>query len=300
MIPEFPEFKKLELSDRDAIESFTKNFPPYSDFNFVSMWSWDVKGEVRVAWLNNNLVVKLNDYITGEPFFSFLGVNKVNETAAALIEISQILGQKKSIDLIPEITAKLLDSEEFLVTEEPNHFDYIYDLDVVSRMEESFLKRKARSIKIFLENDGLYKTLDFTDSDAVIYIEKINNIWLKNKLAINPGFDYKNEFLAISRFFKSGFIKDIIATFIFIETTPVAYSVYEKMKDGYVTCHFSKADFSYSGVGDYLVQQDAIHFSKLGFSFMNIEQDLGIEGLKRNKKSFSTGIFIKKYSVVLK
>ena len=30
MIPKFPKFKKLEITDKDDIESFTKNYPPYS------------------------------------------------------------------------------------------------------------------------------------------------------------------------------------------------------------------------------------------------------------------------------
>lgn len=43
MIPKFPEFKKLELSNKEEIENFTSKFPPYSDFNFVSMWCWDFR-----------------------------------------------------------------------------------------------------------------------------------------------------------------------------------------------------------------------------------------------------------------
>lgn len=90
MIPEFPEFKKLELSDKKDIEQFTSKFPPYSDFNFVSMWSWDIKGEMRVSQLNDNLVVRFTDYLTGEPFYSFLGNNKVNDTAEKLLEIKNL------------------------------------------------------------------------------------------------------------------------------------------------------------------------------------------------------------------
>ena len=67
MIPQFPEFKSLELSDKKDIESFTKRFPPYSDFNFVSMWSWDIKEEIRISQLNGNLVVRFTDYLTGKP-----------------------------------------------------------------------------------------------------------------------------------------------------------------------------------------------------------------------------------------
>ena len=112
MIPEFPQFKKLELSDKKDIEKFTSKFPPYSDFNFVSMWSWDIKGEMRLSVLNNNLVVRFTDYLTGNPFYSFLGDNKVNETAEQLLELSKNEGLKAELKLIPEDSVRSVDKSE--------------------------------------------------------------------------------------------------------------------------------------------------------------------------------------------
>lgn len=36
MLSSFPEFKELELGDKEEIENFTSKFPPCSGFNFVS------------------------------------------------------------------------------------------------------------------------------------------------------------------------------------------------------------------------------------------------------------------------
>ena len=76
MLPEFPKFKSIDLTDKKEIEEINKKFPPYSDFNFVSMWCWDIKGEMHISILHDNLVVKFTDYLTGDPFFSFFGNNK--------------------------------------------------------------------------------------------------------------------------------------------------------------------------------------------------------------------------------
>ncbi len=80
MIPVFPNFKKLELSDKKEVEKFTSEFPPYSDFNFISMWIWDIADNMMISQLNKNLVVVFNDYLSGKPFISFLGKNKISET----------------------------------------------------------------------------------------------------------------------------------------------------------------------------------------------------------------------------
>ena len=75
MIPEFPQFKPLTLSDKESIERITQKYPPYSDFNFMSMRCWDIKGKIKISKFNNNLVVRFTDYLKGNPFFSFWGDN---------------------------------------------------------------------------------------------------------------------------------------------------------------------------------------------------------------------------------
>ena len=70
MIPEFPEFKKLELSDKEEVEKITSKFPPYSDFNFVSMWSWNIENKIWISQLYGNLVVHFTDYLTDGTFLS--------------------------------------------------------------------------------------------------------------------------------------------------------------------------------------------------------------------------------------
>lgn len=74
MIPEFPQFKLIELSDKGSVEKVTQKYLPYSDFDFISMWCWNIKGKIKISKLNNNLVVRFTDYLSGNPFFSFLGI----------------------------------------------------------------------------------------------------------------------------------------------------------------------------------------------------------------------------------
>ena len=80
MIPTFPNFKKLEISDKKEVEEYTSNFPPYSDFNFTSLWAWDTNEKRMISKLNGNLVVQFTDYITCEPFFSFLDYSSHSNT----------------------------------------------------------------------------------------------------------------------------------------------------------------------------------------------------------------------------
>src|SRR6185295_11781832 len=126
MIPEFPKFKKLELEDKKEIEEFTSKFPPYSDFNFVSMWSWDIRGEMRISQLQENLVVKFTDYLTGKPFYSFLGNKNTNSTVEKLLFLSKAEKLEMVLKLVPEDSVLGLDIKKYNIVEDRDHFDYIY------------------------------------------------------------------------------------------------------------------------------------------------------------------------------
>src|SRR3990167_1574661 len=104
--PLFPEFNPLTLEDKEGIENFTKQFPPYSDFNFTSMWSYDTDNDVQFSWLNGNFVMIFRDYITKNPFYSFLGNSKPIETINALLEYSKSQNLPEELFLIPEDNIK--------------------------------------------------------------------------------------------------------------------------------------------------------------------------------------------------
>src|SRR3989344_1777498 len=106
MILQFPEFRVVEVNDREAIESHTKQFFPYSDFNFTSLWAWDTSGERMISELNSNLVVRFTDYSTHEPFFSFLGIRETEHTARTLIDYAKAEGITPELRLMPEISVR--------------------------------------------------------------------------------------------------------------------------------------------------------------------------------------------------
>ena len=49
MIPNFPNFKHVEIKDKPDVEKFTHSFKPYSDFNFISLFAWDTNNQRKIA-----------------------------------------------------------------------------------------------------------------------------------------------------------------------------------------------------------------------------------------------------------
>jgi uncharacterized protein len=163
MIPIFPKFKKLELSDKSDVETFTSQIPPYSDFSFASMWLWNHKDGTVISNLDGNLVARLTDSRTGESFYSFVGTNNCNGTAAQLLEYLAEQGLTPELRLIPEVAAKELMKEEFVVVEDRDNFDYILCTKQLSLMFGSEFHSHRRKTKAFTKNDSDFHQLDLTE-----------------------------------------------------------------------------------------------------------------------------------------
>lgn len=302
MIPNFPQFKKLEISDKTDVEKFTSKYPPYSDFNFVSLLSWNIKDEMRLSVLNDNLVVHFNDYLTGKLFYSFLGDNKINETVEELLELSKKEGLEPKIKLVSEISIKNIDRKKYQVEEDPNNYDYIYKNENLANFSGEKFKNKRCLLKKFEASylDSHILISSDIDDKTKEDIFRLDKKWAQDKVGKMMDFDIKNEIQAVKNFFIS--LPDLTdSKFLFlclyINTELIGFSISSIINQDYILCHFSKGNTKYSGVYEYMLKKYGENAVKISH-FMNYEQDLGLPGLRFSKNSFRPVSFLKKYVIV--
>ncbi len=86
-----------------------------------------------------------------------------------------------------------------------------------------------------------------------------------------------------------------------VDEKPVAFWICEKLYDNCVISHFEKAKSKdYNGIYPYLKHRTAQVLWERDISFINLEQDLGIQGLREAKKQFHPSSYLKKYIVELR
>jgi len=169
MLPQFPKFKELELSDAEDVQRYTARYAPFSDFNFACLWSWNIDSSVRQSELNGNLVVRLGDYVNGEVFYSFLGDSRVNDTVEALIDLSCRENLQPRLQLVPEVAACQLDPDRFAITEDDRHADYILMVDRLCTYQGARLASKRNEVRKFLRlcPQTRFETLDLDDAAII-------------------------------------------------------------------------------------------------------------------------------------
>lgn len=294
MIPEFPNFKLLEVTDRVDIQKHTMLYPPYSDFNFTSMWCWNIENEITISLLNNNLIVKFSDYITRKNFYSFLGINLINETIEKLIQFAKKKGEKSELRLIGEAIALQIDTNKFVVKEDPDNFDYILLISSLITYSGNSLRGKRNFVHRF---NKLYRAetilLDIFEPDNKKNILERFFIWADQKnLSID---ETRNEFTAISRLLDKRLEAQLLGVGVFVDKKLVGFSISEVVDSEYALLHFEKCDFaSYVGVYPYVMQKTADVLIRKGCRYLNYEQDLGMPGLRKAKLSYSPFKMLKK------
>ncbi len=302
MIPEFPQFKEIELIDKKEVEKITQKYLPYSDFNFISLWSWDIKGEMRLSILHGNVVVKFTNYLTGKPFYSFLGNNKVNETVEVLFDFLNKENLKPMLKLIPEIVAHDLDLRKYHIEEDPDHFDYVYKNENLANFPGRQFKNKKYLFKKFetLYPDAQVLISASIDDKTKEDILKLDKRWAQHKSEKTIDFDIKNETKAVEKFlFSLSDIPDPKFLFLclYVGKELVGFSISSIINKEYVLCHFTKGNIKYMGVYEYMLKNYAEVIIKIA-PFMNYEQDLGLPSLRFSKNSFRPASFLKKYVIV--
>jgi hypothetical protein len=299
MPPAFPEFKKITPEDRAAVEAHTHRFDPYSDFNFTSLWAWDTGSKRMISDLNGNLVVRLTDYATEEPFLSFLGIQQTEQTARTLLDYCAQNALPAALKLVPEISTAGIRPSVLSVSEDRDNFDYIYSVSEHARFAGGEYKRSRNFVNTFVREYPLARIerLDLADAAAQSDLTAVLRAWEERKIESGKTYDLVHEEIAIKRLFQTALSHQLMVTAVFEGDMLCAFSIDELLPNQYAITHFRKADTAYKGIYDFLAQEKAKHFETLGIALLNAEQDLGVEGLRRSKEAYRPVQFLKKYSI---
>jgi len=296
ILPEFPNFKDIELSDKAYIKAFTSKFPPYSDFNFTAMWSWswNMNQKMMICQLNKNLVVLFNDYVSGQRFLSFIGDNKVSETASQLIAHSLKHYKTSFLKLIPEEIAGALPKSEFLITPDRDSYDYVYSISHLASMNSWTQNSLSKGIRQFVKKYPNYiiKQNSFKEISKNEYLEVFKR-WSKNK-KINNYFEL-NEYKAFEKFLQNH-DDNIKIISLYINNVLVGFNMCEIISHDYANSGFSKADIKYhASIYALLNWEEAKILKEQGIKYYNWEQDLGILGLRKAKMKYEPDFFLNKF-----
>lgn len=297
-------FKKLTADSRKEVTDFTKRFDPYSDFNFTSMYVYDVADDLEYCLCNDCLIVKFTDYESSDKFYSVLGSGVDEEFLNSLILFGAENLKSPYLKLVPESVASgILNSSKFLVIEDVSNFDYVLDLADLYDSSDSGHKTVRNMSTRFLKDypSSVVREINLLNKKTLKQVKNIIDRWADEKELTAEKKSAFHEFTALDRFLNlvsSG--DEFIVHGLYSGSELLAFSVNEKIDSRTVIAHFRKGIREIPGIFYYFEREVAGELIKMGYKTLNFEQDLGIEGLHHYKKALSPIKFLKKYTVSLK
>lgn len=300
-IPVFPEFKKLSLSDKDEIESYTKKFPPYSDFHFTIMWSWDINEPVLLSIYKGNLLLRSSDCFSGKSYYSLIGTTQnIEEIIPDCLKWLRVNKLYPTLKWIPEETIHNVKNITLSIIDDRDNYDYIYSVNQLHKADGKDFATYRGFINRFKRRypNLSCKPLNIIQSKIKVQIVELFKRWRNNKSQEKTQCELVFEYKALKKLLKNiSQFKSVFALGIYHESELIAFNIIDIMNKEYACIPFIKADTNYKGVYQYLMNETVKNLHDKNIKYINFESDLGIPSLRASKLSFRPIQFLKKFTI---
>ncbi len=295
------EIKPITLEDKDLLNQY---FLPYSGINseytFTNMFMWQKSYNIRYAIIRGMLCIFSKHGNSAETVNFPLGEGDLHSVVTILIDYFKELNQKPLIRLYNQDDTDRLNTAfpgKFILTEDRASFDYVYKVTDLIELSGKDYHAKKNHINRFLAKYP-YEYIEINAKNLSLCYDMFER-WCEAKADTVPGIDEQNT--AVKRLFDNFEHLSVKGGGILVDGNMVAFSIGEVLNQdkSTVVIHLEHADTDFQGSFPFINQQFLIN-QWSDFEYVNREEDMGLPGLRRAKKSYRPCIMVKKYIASLK
>ncbi len=181
--------------------------------------------------------------------------------------------------------------DKFCFKSDDGFNDYIYEAEALANLSGKKYHSKRNHVSVFKRNYPNWSYEEINESNIPACID-LHTKWINGRGDDDP--DFSLEFEAVLEGFENYSKLGLIGGIIKIGEEPVAYTFGERISDDCFVTHFEKAPSDINGAYTIINQEFAKKLVEMGFKYINREEDLGIEGLRKAKQSYHPVIWLKK------
>ena len=295
-IPLFPEFSPFSLEHKPTVSSLFRTFPPEtSELTFTNLFMWRRHYRFSISRWNEGLFI-LAEPDDGEPYFlPPSGFSDPRPAVHECLEYFRRLGTTGSIQRVGKkmVDQYLRDDNELLLRKERDQFDYIYRTEDLITLKGRKYHRKKNHLNQFVKHHRFeYRKLEpQMKKDCLALAEQ----WcvIKHCEESPP---LAGEEAAIREAVQNMEALDFTGGAVVVDGKVEAFSLGEPLNDTTAVVHIEKANADFQGIYA-VINQKFLEHEWTRFEYVNREQDLGEEGLRKAKESYFPDHLLEKYSV---
>ena len=293
-IPIFPNFTRVALEHRDEYHSYLKKLPKVPcNAIFVTLIIYNKEDEqIKLSRLNENIVILVFNGDAPAYFGPLIGNQSINLTVKQCMETF-------NIDFLYFPLASISCLNELNITNDRDNYDYLYKTNELIYFEKSKMHRQ--NLKRFIGKvNYLYKSIKSSETKELDNIVTIYQKWFndyRSETRVVP-LTIQEEHDAFYEMLKNIDELDLKIGSIYIDDKIAGFtigSIFNKI--GYI--HLEKCIRDERGLYQAMVHEFGKSYFEGSVDIINREEDLGIDGLKRNKQSYKPFDFVEKIIIKL-
>ncbi len=291
-----------EAEDEDWINScIAVSGTMASDASFANIYLLRNKYSTKISRYKDFIIRKYSGKGARCGYTFPLGKGDVAKALAEIEKDAKECGERLQFAFVTEEQKEVLENAmpaRFCYSSDAGDSDYIYLRSELASLSGKAFHKKKNHFSKFARTYPDYKYYEIGACN-IYDAQKVADAWYYEHLQDEDASqlaEYKAIKEALENFEELGLIGGII----YVNDSPCAMTIASKINENTVDVHFEKAVGEYALNGGYAAINKLFSEKLDGVTWLNREEDIGIEGLRKAKLSYRPKIMLKKYSAVEK
>lgn len=289
-------FQRLELSQKAEYDRYLKNCGLRGcEYAFTNLYMW---GRQQAAFLGEYLVL-FSQYNRRSVYPFPVGQGELRPVLDAVIADAATRGIPCCFSSMTKEDCATLESlypGQFRFHADRDTFDYLYDIHDLADLRGRKFQRKRNHLHRFQAACPDYTAEPLTAENLPAVMDMVDE-WFAQRLAIDPMEDFHLERRALKRAFAAMDALGLEGLVLQEKGRILAMTMGSPLSDSVFDVHFEKARLDVEGA------YTAINFEFSRYlrsrypelRYLNREDDMGMEGLRKAKLSYNPTLLLEKY-----
>lgn len=288
------EFRDISLGDRERVnKALKKSGFMGCEYSFANNLAWCRLADSKICFYKDFYIICAFGSPDGIPVFTFpSGDGNYSELFGELKKFTENMGYPLKMSGVTEKSLAFIEDifpNRFSAEHDRDSSDYIYRRSDLAELAGKKYHQKRNHLARFNKSEYDFSLISEKDFNECIYFlaENYND-------KADTDFSAVAEQYAINTYFSNFSELELVGGIIRTDGRISAVTVGEPLNADTFCVHIEKADRSidgiYAGINNCFVRE-----CMGGFDYVNREEDLGIEGLRKAKLSYHPVFILNKY-----
>lgn len=290
------DFHRIQIENKEEYEKILLSSPTRGcEYSFSNLYFW---GRQQIAFLDG--CVAFFAHFNGFSVYPYpIGPGDRRAVLEKIMDDAAQRGIPCRICCISPADREELEAwfpGKFFFRTGRDNFDYVYDINDLADLKGRKFQRKRNHVNRFRAMHPDFTVEPITKDNQEI-AQALTKQWYADRMERDPNGDYLLEEVALNRAFSQYEALDMDGLLLYCDGKAVAMTMGSRMSQDTVDVHFEKAledvDGAYAAINCEFARHIRLEHPEI--LYLNREDDLGIEGLRKAKLSYNPHHMMEKY-----